>query len=255
MKYFPVFDLVRDKATDLQQELVNNNYGHIVDNAQDADVILVAGGDGFMLDTIKKHCCYYNTSKQNPLFFGVNCGTLGFLLNDIDSLANLPQNLESIYVTRAHLMQVCIYKKDGTSSVLYAINDVVIWGNITDYFRFEVTSENRQWDIAGTGLLFSTSVGTTAYWMSNGGPLIPTGSDLWWMMGIASRPFHYKTIKKQELTILPKGRMPVSCVVDGYAGKVDDVEKIIISPTEHEVHIGFTDNFEHKRILLAEQKM
>ena len=42
---------------------------------KNSDVIVVAGGDGFMLKTIKK---LYEYKKP---FYGVNCGSVGFLLN------------------------------------------------------------------------------------------------------------------------------------------------------------------------------
>ena len=39
------------------------------------NTIIVAGGDGFMLRSLKK---YYNFQKS---FYGVNCGSVGFLMN------------------------------------------------------------------------------------------------------------------------------------------------------------------------------
>ena len=44
-----------------------------------ADVIVVCGGDGYMLHAIKK---YY---KFNKPFYGINCGSFGFLMNKINS--------------------------------------------------------------------------------------------------------------------------------------------------------------------------
>lgn len=77
LQYFPVFDLTREKAQKLKAELEQKHYGHIVDSPAQADAILVAGGDGFMLDTIKKYCYHYTHSgSHNPIFFGINCGTL-----------------------------------------------------------------------------------------------------------------------------------------------------------------------------------
>ena len=44
-----------------------------------ADCIIVAGGDGFMLQTLKKNYQY------NKPFYGINCGTYGFLMNKSDN--------------------------------------------------------------------------------------------------------------------------------------------------------------------------
>ena len=40
-----------------------------------SDIIVVFGGDGFMLETLKKY------RKFNKIFYGVNRGTFGFLMN------------------------------------------------------------------------------------------------------------------------------------------------------------------------------
>ena len=44
-------------------------------SAKRSQVIIVAGGDGFMLKTIKR------LYKFNKPFYGINCGSIGFLLN------------------------------------------------------------------------------------------------------------------------------------------------------------------------------
>ena len=43
--------------------------------AKFSNVIIVLGGDGFMLQTLKRYC------KFNKPFYGINCGTFGFLMN------------------------------------------------------------------------------------------------------------------------------------------------------------------------------
>ena len=42
---------------------------------KDSNLILVIGGDGFMLQTLKKH------KKTNKFFYGINSGNYGFLMN------------------------------------------------------------------------------------------------------------------------------------------------------------------------------
>lgn len=87
-----------------------------------------------MLDTMKK---YFD---ENKLFFGVNCGTLGFLLNEGDH-HQLPQTMDQIDVVETHPMQVQVITQQEKHHLLYALNDVVIGGNILDYFGFAVCSE------------------------------------------------------------------------------------------------------------------
>ena len=59
-----------------------------------SDIIVVAGGDGFMLKTLKRY------QKYNKPFYGVNRGTFGFLMNkfrtfDID---------KNIYLTAKNVL-------------------------------------------------------------------------------------------------------------------------------------------------------
>ena len=74
-------------------------------------------------------------------------------------------------------------------------------------------------------------------------------------MGIAAHPFRYKTFQKQTLKIFPSSKSSISCFVDGYSGRVKNIKKVEISQTNHNVKLGFIQNFETKRILLAEQKI
>lgn len=71
-----------------------------------------------MLDTMKK---YFDEGK---MFFGVNCGTLGFLLNHIDR--SLPQTFDQIDVVETHPMQVEVITHEEKHHLLYALNDVVV---------------------------------------------------------------------------------------------------------------------------------
>ena len=66
-----IFDKTR-KAKILKGKLYKN-YKNF--SPSYADFIIVAGGDGFMLSTIKKY------SKFKKPFYGINCGTFGFLMN------------------------------------------------------------------------------------------------------------------------------------------------------------------------------
>jgi len=98
-----------------------------------------------MLDVMKK---YFD---EGNLFFGVNCGTLGFLLNNIQE-KNLPKSFKELDMVKVHPMQVEVITQEATRHILYAINDVVIGGNILDYFSFDLKGELFEKQISGTGL-------------------------------------------------------------------------------------------------------
>lgn len=64
-------------------------------------------------------------------------------------------------------------------------------------------------------------------------------------------------MRPDDIHIKIKGRTPAMVGVDGYAGKVDNIQEIHIQPTEHYASILFlkSESFATKRMLLAEQKL
>lgn len=254
LRYYPILDITRTKAQELQAEIRAQHYPFIVEKPGDATTFLVGGGDWFMLDTIKKRYKPITEAKKSPFFLGINCGNLWFLLNTIKKVEDIPRFEKDISIIKIQFMKVTIVTATETF-VRYAINDVVIWNSIIDYFTVTVEMEKERIAITGTGLLVTTPLWSTAYWLGNGGPLMPLDTSLWGIMGLSTKPFGYKLIEKQKITITATGRMPISCIVDGYNGKVDAVTHITIEPTEYTAKLWFTDNFEKKRILLTEKKM
>ena len=256
--YYPILDDVREKVQELKKQIQNGLYSNlrITDNEEEANIYLVWGGDGFMLDTVKKHYDFSKSPEENKLFFWVNCGTLWFLLNDI-SLQDIPRNTEELELVKANLMKVEILKNDSSTEIKHAINDIVVWWNMLDYFKFDIESQQVKKRFHGSGVIISTAMGSSAYRLNNWWPLMPAGSQLWGISGLAALPFGHAILKPENVNIKIRWRTPVMVGVDGYGGKVDDVQELTISPTEHYASIAFPrwTSFDTKRMLLAEQKL
>ncbi len=257
--YYTILDGYREKALVIEKQIKNWLYKnlHITSNEQEANAYLVWWWDGFMLDTVKKYYDFDKSPEENKLFFGVNCGTLWFLLNDTKDLDNLPKNMDEVDIIKARLMKVEIIKSDASKEIKYAINDVVVWGNLLDYFKFDINSSQVNKRFHGTGVIISTSLGSSAYRLNNWYPIMPAESQLRWIWWLASLPFGYNIIKPDNIKINIKGRTPVMVWVDWYGGKVDDVQEVSVSPTIHYANIAFIKDtpFDTKRMLLAEQKL
>ena len=71
MFYFAVSN---NKKAKILKKKIFRNYKNT--NLKKAKAIIVCGGDGFMLHSIKKYLKY-----KKP-FYGVNCGNVGFLMNN-----------------------------------------------------------------------------------------------------------------------------------------------------------------------------
>lgn len=257
--YYPVLDIKREKAQEIEKSIAAWLYKdlNITNNEEEATAYLVWWWDGFMLDTIKKKYDFEKSPEENKLFFWVNCGTLWFLLNDVKNIDAIPKTFEEVDKVRARLMKVEVLKTDAQKEIKYAINDVVIGGNLLDYFKFDITSWQINKRFHGTGVIVSTALGSSAYWLNNGGPILPAESQLRWISGLASLPFGHQVVKPEEIKIHFKGRTPIIVGVDGYGGKVDDAQEVTLTPTTHYATIAFLKDtpFDTKRMLLAEEKL
>ncbi|MBI4280897.1 NAD(+)/NADH kinase [Candidatus Uhrbacteria bacterium] len=169
-RIFTVFDSSNVKAVEFVRSLASR-----VLSPDQADLILVAGGDGTMLRAIHGYW------RSRLPFFGVNFGTVGFLLNEVkeaDSLETLDQPLT---VFQSPLLEVEMEHPDGRRSAGFAFNDA--------YLQVAPTSRSCGWiEVAVDGIvkfprlvayaaLVATPAGSTAYARLMGAPPLKMGSD------------------------------------------------------------------------------
>ena len=137
-----------------------------IKKASKAELILVLGGDGTMIGSIR------NLHSLNVPFLGINSGTVGFLtdlsLNKIEKLKDILQGYylkESRPVFEAYSS---IKKKE------IFLNEVVIHsGSVTKMLDLEISLKNQViYNLKADGLIISSSTGSTAYSYSGGGPII-----------------------------------------------------------------------------------
>ena len=86
-------------------------------SVDDADVIIVLGGDGMMLDTLRQ---YINRPVK---VFGMNRGTIGFLMNEF-SKDDLLNRINSATLVTLHPLRMKVEKNNGDIEEALAINEV-----------------------------------------------------------------------------------------------------------------------------------
>jgi len=246
--YYPIFNW-RKKSKELKQQIETQLYKELVftNNIDEANAILVGWWDGFMLDTIKKHM------HLKKIFVGINCGTLWFLLNNIKNIWELPKFMEELDISEEWGIKTTVETLDNKKIVKYAFNDIVIWGNILDYFQIKIDGNSIQEDIQGTWLLITTPIGSTAYWLKMWGPMLPLSGKLWGIMWIWTRPFNYKVLEPEKIRIKIDGRSPIISGIDGYGGKIEDIKALELDICRETVRIGFLKDqqFDTKRVMMA----
>ena len=151
------------QARDIEQQL----RGEITrqDFEPTARTVFAVGGDGTLLKAIRDHL------DSAELFVGVSAGTLGFLQAvDPSEIAALVSALKhSTYST----ISSPLLAARGTAGVIgYAFNDISIERNGPRAAKFSLQIGHSPGNFVGDGIIFATPLGSTAYSLASGGPIL-----------------------------------------------------------------------------------
>lgn len=170
-----VYPVLRDHGCEWQ--LLPRIYQGLVNVEPDVDFVLVIGGDGTFLTGARV------AARLKLPVLGVMHGRVGFLCNA--QLAELPQLLDSIAVgdmpvEERYILRGRILAANGEEKMnRLAVNDVVVSRAKTDKIRdFHATHDGQL--IAhyrADGIILSSALGSTAYTLSAGGPLVHPALD------------------------------------------------------------------------------
>ena len=178
-------------------------------------LIVIIGGDGFMLNSLKK---YYNYNKP---FYGINSGTYGFLMNKFDNL-NLYKNIISSKPIAISPLIMTVKKKNNLIIKSIAINEVSILRQSKQAAWIKIKNKKKIIinKLISDGVLVSTPAGSTAYNLSIHGPILDLNSKKLAITPISPfRPRRWKgriineksKILIQNLDLLKR---PISAVAD-----------------------------------------
>ena len=133
-------------------------------------VVIVIGGDGFMLKTLKKN------KESKKLFYGINSGNYGFLMNKFSNKL-VANNISKAKLISISPLEMAVSTKSKTRKVL-AINEVSILRQSRQAANLSITN-NKKFIIkklVSDGVLVSTPAGSTAYNLSVHGPILSLNS-------------------------------------------------------------------------------
>jgi NAD+ kinase len=184
------------------------------DDVMKADLVIVLGGDGTMLRTLDRFI-----DSGIPVF-GVNYGRVGFLTSC--SAAELENGVERAFSGDYRLLELPTLEVTVDGQHRAAINDVVLisstHGRVVE-LNWQVDGEDYG-NVACDGMVCSTAIGSTAYNLSNGGPVLVWGIDVMSITFVAPH-----TLVARSL-VVPRGQslvasnvtaeIPLSVLVDGH---------------------------------------
>lgn len=183
----------------------------------EADIVIALGGDGFMLQTLHS---MLDAGQIKPVF-GMNLGTVGFLMNEwrTDGL------LDRIALARAftiHPLVGEIETMTGERHTLPAINEISLLRETRQAAKLEIQINDRTMipELSCDGALLSTPAGSTAYNLSARGPILPLDSAMLALTPISPfRPRRWNGAiiperSRVRINVLEATKRPVSAVAD-----------------------------------------
>jgi NAD+ kinase len=198
----------------------------------DPDIAIVLGGDGTILRTLAKLL-----DTRTPVI-GVNFGRVGFLASIMPE--NLERDLARVFAGEYEVAQLPTLAARLNGDCVIAVNDVVatsaILGRMVE-LAWNVGGEDMG-AVPCDGVICATPSGSTAYNLSNGGPVLVRGLDALSVTFIAPHSLHARPL------VVPRGAdvtlrnatpdVAVAVLVDGHqVGKLDPGASMTIGLSGH----------------------
>jgi len=196
-------------------------------NYFNSNIIIVIGGDGFMLQTLKKN------KNKDKFFYGINSGNYGFLMNRF-SEKNINKDLTQTKLITISPLEMTVINKKNEVKKSIAINEVSILRQSRQAASLSIKVGKKILikKLVSDGVLVSTPAGSTAYNLSVHGPILSLNSKKLSIAPISPfRPRRWKgKVVNDKLIIainnLNALKRPISAVADNL--EIRNAKKIII---------------------------
>ena len=244
---------VSSGTTDAESALarLRLRYGDV--GSERAQVVVALGGDGLMLQTLHRMI-----ERQVPVF-GMNCGSVGFLMNDyLDD--GLLERLAAAKPTRITPLEMQVRDAAGNTARALALNEVSLFRTTFQAVKVEINVDGKTQmeELICDGVLLSTPAGSTAYNLSAHGPILPIDSPLLALTPISPfRPRRWRgAILNTDAVVTFRTRevekRPVSAVADNVEFK-NVVEVVVREDRSHRVTLLFDPGTGLEERVLSEQ--
>ena len=216
-KHIEKIACVASKAPEAQAGLKVLAKRYSLVTVDEADVIVVLGGDGFLLRTMHAHL------GTGIPFYGMNRGTVGFLLNEF-SPDDLMQRLNAARTQVLHPLCMTAVTTTGEDYNALAFNEVALlrYSQQSAHIRVSINGQVRLDELVGDGIMVATPAGSTAYNLSARGPIIPLGSNVLALTPVSPfrpRRWHGALLPhtaEVRFDILNADKRPVGASADSY---------------------------------------
>ncbi len=214
-----------DEAQD-SLAVMTRRYGQTA--IEEADTIVALGGDGFVLNTL------HETMTSGVPVYGMNRGTIGFLMNEY-AANGLLDRLEEAEVAEINPLKMTAQDTSGATYEALAINEVALLRETrqTANIAIYIDGRLRMNELVCDGVLVATPAGSTAYNLSAHGPIIPISAKLMALTPISAfRPRRWRgallpKAAKVSFEVLNPNKRPVSATAD--STEIRDVKHVEVA--------------------------
>lgn len=220
---------------------------------EDCDVVVALGGDGSMLRAL------HESLQHGKPVFGMNRGSVGFLLNEFytDNLLARLQKAQRVTLNPLLMEAVTL---DGQKHQARAVNEVSLLRETRQAAKLHVQIDgiNRLPELICDGLIVATPAGSTAYNLSAHGPIIPLSANLLALTPISAfRPRRWRGAllpqqSRLSIRVLEAQNRPVSTVAD--FTEVRDIREVTVRQDDSvAMNLLFDPEMNLDERMLAEQ--
>ena len=203
-----------NEAQKALQQLSNEYKNH---DLKDSDVAVVLGGDGTILEALHK---LHDEGSSIPVY-GLNCGSVGFLLNP-NIKGDLIEKITNSNSVDIYPLNLSCKTKDGEQKDIIAFNEISLLRETRQAakLKIKVDETTRIEELVCDGILLATPAGSTAYNLSANGPILPISANLLALTPISAfRPRRWRGALLPsnvcvEIEVYNHDKRPVSATAD-----------------------------------------
>lgn len=205
----------------------------------DVDYAISLGGDGTFLKTASRV-----GTKGTPIL-GVNMGRLGFLADVLPS--ETESALDEVYSGQCNVEQHSVIQMETDGEPLennpYALNDIAVLKRDNASMISIRCSINGEYLVTyqADGLIVSTPTGSTAYGLSNGGPIIVPSAKILCLTPVAPHSLNIRPIAINDDSVIQLEVESRShnflAAIDGRSEKLREGTRITIRKAPHVINI------------------
>ncbi len=226
MKKIQIISDKNPKSLKIRSQILKKIIKH---ESKKPNITIVIGGDGFMLQTLKKN------KNKKKIFYGINSGNYGFLMNKF-SLKKIIKNLSKAKMIIISPLEMLVKNNKNQNKKYLAINEVSILRQSRQAASLSINHGSRTMikKLVSDGVLVSTPAGSTAYNLSVHGPILSLNSKKLSISPISPfRPRRWKgkiVSDKSKILInnLNPIKRPISAVADNIEARNAKTISIIV---------------------------